>query len=309
MQMGGSTSYLLHSDALGSTTMETDQAGSVNMDALFYPWGQWFQWTGPGFWASYAGLGLTNVGDVYPAQHRNYQATLGRWLTPDPGGVKVVKLNNPQTWNMYAYVTDNPTSRNDPSGLYTANCSEDVKKCTKQINNFNKSLLSALKSKNASMRAAAAAYGKLGEKNGVNVTFAKVVDPKHSNVAGITTAQAGTGGITYDAATGEVRQATQVTIKAGQGGSTLEETAIHEGVHVEDRAAFVNSIDAAAGSFNRSLNITARQSELNAYGVENAFRISVGLPTLDIRDILARPPYSDNPYIDMPLFPDLPGPQ
>ena len=30
MQMGGSTSYLLHSDALGSTTMETDQAGGVN---------------------------------------------------------------------------------------------------------------------------------------------------------------------------------------------------------------------------------------------------------------------------------------
>ena len=117
MQMGGSTSYLLHSDALGSTTMETDQAGSVNMDALFYPWGQWFQWTGPGFWASFAGLGLTNVGDVYPAQHRNYQATLGRWMTPDPGGRKVVKLDNPQTWNMYAYVTDNPTTLNDPSGL------------------------------------------------------------------------------------------------------------------------------------------------------------------------------------------------
>ena len=185
----------------------------------------------------------------------------------------------------------------------------DVKKCNKQINKFNKSLLRALKSKDASIRAATAAYGKLGEENGVNVTFAKVVDPKHSNVTGVTTAQAGTGGITYDAATGTVRQATQVAIKAGQGGSALEETAIHEGVHVEDRAAFVNSIDAKSGSFNRSLNITARQSELNAYGVENAFRISVGLPTLDIREILAQPPYSDNPYINMPLFPDLPGPQ
>jgi len=210
---------------------------------------------------------------------------------------------------MYAYVGNNPTSFNDPSGLYTANCSEDVKKCAKQINNFNRPLLSALKSKNASIRAAAAAYGKLGEKNGVNVTFAKVVDPKHSNVAGITTAQAGTHGATYDEKTGTFQQATQVTIRAGLGRTELDETAIHEGVHVEDRAAFVNSIDAVSGSFNRSSNITGRQSEVNAYGVENAFRRSVGLPTLDIRDILARPPYSDNPYIDMPLFPDLPGPQ
>ena len=47
----------------------------------------------------------------------------------------------------------------------------------------------------------------------------------------------------------------------------------------------------------------------NEYGVENALRISVGLPALDIRDILAQPPYSDNPYINMPLFPDVLGPQ
>ena len=37
---------------------------------------------------------------------------------------------NPQTWNMYAYAGDNPTSLNDPSGLYpwmaAGNCLYDT---------------------------------------------------------------------------------------------------------------------------------------------------------------------------------------
>jgi hypothetical protein len=196
--------------------------------------------------------------------------------------------------------------------LYTANCNGDVKNCSKQIANFDKSLQSALKSKNADIRKAAEVYGALGDKNGVNVTFAKVVDPKHADVLGTTSAEAGTGGFTYDQNTQSVQQATQVTIKAGLGGSELEETAVHEGVHVEDRAAFVNSIQIGgppdySTSFNRSLNITGRQSEINAYSVENSFRRSMGLPTLDIQDILAHPPYSDNPHIDEPIFGN-PGP-
>jgi len=35
-------------------------------------------------------------------------------MTPDPGGRSVVKLDDPQTWNMYAYVGNNPTTLNDP---------------------------------------------------------------------------------------------------------------------------------------------------------------------------------------------------
>jgi hypothetical protein len=45
----------------------------------------------------------------------------GRWLSPDPGGLKVIHLDDPQTWNMYAYVRNNPTTLTDPTGL------EDVK--------------------------------------------------------------------------------------------------------------------------------------------------------------------------------------
>jgi RHS repeat-associated protein len=48
---------------------------------------------------------------------RRYPQRLGRWQTPDPGGMKVVHLDDPQTWNMYAYVRNNPTTLTDPTGL------------------------------------------------------------------------------------------------------------------------------------------------------------------------------------------------
>jgi hypothetical protein len=48
--------------------------------------------------------------------NRYYSSTIGRFLTPDPyhasGGPK-----NPQSWNRYAYVTNDPVGFYDPSGL------------------------------------------------------------------------------------------------------------------------------------------------------------------------------------------------
>ena len=56
------------------------------------------------------------AGDEYNTLNRHYTPS-GRWLSPDPGGVKVVHLDDPQTWNMYAYVRNNPTTLTDPTGL------------------------------------------------------------------------------------------------------------------------------------------------------------------------------------------------
>ena len=41
----------------------------------------------------------------------------GHWLSPNPEGVNAVHLDDPQTWNMYAYVRNNPATLNDPTGL------------------------------------------------------------------------------------------------------------------------------------------------------------------------------------------------
>jgi RHS repeat-associated protein len=57
--------------------------------------------------------------DQYNTPNRHYNPT-GRWLSPDPGGLKVVNLEDPQTWNMYVYVRNNPTTLSDPTGLQSA---------------------------------------------------------------------------------------------------------------------------------------------------------------------------------------------
>ena len=57
--------------------------------------------------------------DYFPA--RFLENNLGRWLSPDPGGVNAVHLEDPQTWNMYAYVRNNPITLTDPTGLAEQN--------------------------------------------------------------------------------------------------------------------------------------------------------------------------------------------
>jgi RHS repeat-associated protein len=52
--------------------------------------------------------------------HRHYANNLARWLSPDPAGRKAAKLTDPQTWNMYVYVRNNPTNLTDPTGLEVA---------------------------------------------------------------------------------------------------------------------------------------------------------------------------------------------
>jgi len=110
-----------HPDALGTVRLVTQADGSVYGDNLLYPWGQ--SWTYSGSSTNlFAGFQNWdgNVGaPMYPGQFRVYPVNYGRWLTPDPAGKKAVRLDDPQTWNAYAYVRSNPTTLTDPSGLLT----------------------------------------------------------------------------------------------------------------------------------------------------------------------------------------------
>jgi RHS repeat-associated protein len=51
------------------------------------------------------------------ALNREYPMKIGRWLTADPAGKGAANLEDPQTWNLYAYVRNNPMSLTDPTGL------------------------------------------------------------------------------------------------------------------------------------------------------------------------------------------------
>jgi len=55
--------------------------------------------------------GLDNFGARY------YASTTGRFMSPDPVFATVDRLADPQQWNMYSYVRNNPLSLNDLTGL------------------------------------------------------------------------------------------------------------------------------------------------------------------------------------------------
>jgi RHS repeat-associated protein len=116
MYQGGSTSFN-HVNALGSTTMYTNPSGAEREDILFYPWGDVWQSQGSGGYnfAELPYYDTTTMTELTTA--RVSSPNLGRWFSPDPAGKGAVRLDDPQTWNMYAYVRNNPTTLNDPSGL------------------------------------------------------------------------------------------------------------------------------------------------------------------------------------------------
>ena len=61
---------------------------------------------------------ITGAGDGYTMPYRTLHAVQGRWLSPDPAGRNAVDPANPQSWNRYAYVLNNPLSYKDPTGLW-----------------------------------------------------------------------------------------------------------------------------------------------------------------------------------------------
>jgi len=109
-----------HPDQLGSGATASDYTGNNFQERLYKPFGEF--WTG----ANLANLGMHQTfaklpdydpeTDQYNTENRHYSPS-GRWMSPDPGGVKMVHLDDPQTWNMYAYVRNNPTTLTDPTGL------------------------------------------------------------------------------------------------------------------------------------------------------------------------------------------------
>ena len=47
---------------------------------------------------------------------RYYASTMGRFLSPDPSNLYFANPNNPQSFNLYAYVLNNPMINTDPDG-------------------------------------------------------------------------------------------------------------------------------------------------------------------------------------------------
>jgi RHS repeat-associated protein len=115
-QYRDSTTYFVHGDHLGSAHLLTKLDKSTHDSLDFLPFGEQI-------------AGSTGTTHKFTADERNaessldhtwfrqYSSSLARWSSPDPAGLLAADPSNPQSWNGYAYVKNNPMSSVDPLGL------------------------------------------------------------------------------------------------------------------------------------------------------------------------------------------------
>ncbi len=118
---GDGDTYFVHQNWMGTDRVHTDMNGATGATYTSLPFGDGGSET---VTETYAGWDFEHFGfmdadwwsNTYHAQFRNYSESQARWLSPDPydGSYDVT---NPQSFNRYAYVLNNPLSFIDPLGL------------------------------------------------------------------------------------------------------------------------------------------------------------------------------------------------
>jgi len=125
LQIGtGAAWYYQHRDWLGSarisSTIPATGNGSVYTDRALAPFGEVYDIFGSTSQdeTNFTGDTQDILAGMYDTPNRELQGSQqGRWLSPDPAGLKAADPSDPQSWNRYAYVGGNPLNRTDPSGL------------------------------------------------------------------------------------------------------------------------------------------------------------------------------------------------
>jgi RHS repeat-associated protein len=107
--------YYGHPDHLGSIRLASTPSRTMYFDTAYAPFGE-----------TYASSGTTDpaftsqrqdtVSNLYDFLNREY-GIQGRWPSPDPAGLAAADPTNPQSWNRYTYVGNNPLSFIDRTGL------------------------------------------------------------------------------------------------------------------------------------------------------------------------------------------------
>jgi RHS repeat-associated protein len=264
------TEYLT-ADHLGSTRLVTSSTGAERRCLDYLPFGEQMTQGMGGRGSCYASATEPRV--KFTGKERDAETALdyfgaryfsgaqGRFTSPDPVHILKQKLLDPQQWNMYAYVRNNPLRFRDPTGKYI--CSGTEKECAA----FEQTRQQALNSKNADIRRAGLAYGDPGKRNGVTVGFADKITSGKVDRGG-TVQRTGTGIEANPADPSKVQATLLVTIQKGQIGNLG--TIAHEGSHVADYQEFINSVN-TGGIFDQRLNITHRATETRAY------QLSIGI--------------------------------
>jgi RHS repeat-associated protein len=109
--------YYRHPDWLGSSRIASTPDNQVYASQSYAPFGEAYVEAGRTD-RSFAGHDEDTITGIYDAPFRKYNPYQGRWISPDPGGLSVVDLADPQSWNRYAYVLNSPINLIDPLGLW-----------------------------------------------------------------------------------------------------------------------------------------------------------------------------------------------
>lgn len=113
--------YYRHSDYLGSSRLATNPSRVKYYDVAYAPYGEDYAGSGtqdPSFTDQQQDtvVGGSSTG-LYDFLFRQYRPSHGRWISPDPAGIAATKVSDPQSWNLYSYVGNNPVDIIDPQGL------------------------------------------------------------------------------------------------------------------------------------------------------------------------------------------------
>jgi RHS repeat-associated protein len=102
-------------DHLGTARVVTNSTGTILDDSDFYPFGgERPVSSSSGNTYKFTGYERDSETGLDYAGARHYASTLGRFMSPDPLSGSP---GNPQSWNRYSYVLNNPLNATDPSGL------------------------------------------------------------------------------------------------------------------------------------------------------------------------------------------------
>jgi RHS repeat-associated protein len=251
-----------HLDHLGTPRLITDASGKKIGFHTYLPFGAELD-NGvnetPSNAHQFTGHERDSLNDLHTLDYmhaRFYSAGMGRFLSVDP---EVGIQRRPQSWNRYAYALNNPLVYTDPDGRYETNCATDDKNCIADANAFEAARQHDLKSGDSAVHDAAAAYGDPGVVNGIKVDFARLQGDDGKTVPELQGNADGTMGMIAT-----------VTIQSGLRGTAMDAVVAHEGVHVMNAQGFAASFTANGASWDLSKNLTAFQTEMNAFRVTHS---------------------------------------
>jgi len=107
--------YYRHHDQVGSSRLATTPSQTLYSSTAYAPFGEPYKQAGTTD-LSFTGQDQDTISGMHDFQDRRFIPVQGRWLTPDPAGLSAVNMANPQSWNRYAYVNNNPLAMIDPFG-------------------------------------------------------------------------------------------------------------------------------------------------------------------------------------------------